>query len=85
MTERNARKVREGTVVSAKMQKTVVIQVERLVKHPFYSKVVRRRSKMMVDDPEGKCKVGDYIRIQETRPLSKRKRWRYVDTVRSAK
>ena len=85
MTERNARKIREGTVVSAKMQKTVVIQVERTVKHPFYGKVVRRRKKMMVHDPESKCKVGDFVRVQETRPLSKQKRWRYVETLRSAK
>ncbi len=85
MTERNPRKIREGTVVSAKMQKTVVIQVERMVKHPLYGKFLRRRKKMMVHDPEGKCKVGDVVRIQETRPLSKQKHWRYLETVRSAK
>lgn len=85
MSDRNVRKHREGIVVSTKMQKTVVIQVERLVTHPLYGKIIRRRKKLMVHDPNGACKVGDYVRVQETRPLSKRKRWRYIETVRSAK
>jgi small subunit ribosomal protein S17 len=85
MIERTSRKVREGTVVSTNMQKSAIIVVERMVRHPFYGKVVLRRKKYMVHDPDSACKVGDLVKVQETRPLSKRKRWRYLETVRSAK
>lgn len=84
MEERGRRKVREGTVVSTRMEKSCVVQIERLVKHPAYHKVVRRRKKVMVHDEDSKCAVGDRVRIIETRPLSRRKRWRYLDTIRKA-
>ena len=72
---RGRRKVREGLVVSAKMQKTVVVAVERLVRHPVYRKTIRRTSTFMAHDEHG-AKQGDRVRIVETRPLSKEKRWR---------
>ena len=84
MPIRNRRKVREGKVVSAAMQKTAVVAVERLVTHPQYKKVMRRRKRIKVHDERGICQVGDVVRIMETRPLSKTKRWRYVETVRKA-
>ena len=73
-----------GTVVSTRMQKTCIVEIERLVKHSAYSKVLRRRKRVMVHDQDSKCRVGDVVRIVETRPLSRRKRWRYVETVREA-
>ena len=84
MSIRNRRKVREGKVVSVAMQKTAVVAVERLVTHPQYKKVMRRRKRVKVHDENGACQVGDFVRIMETRPLSKTKRWRYVETVRKA-
>jgi small subunit ribosomal protein S17 len=84
MEERGRRKVRVGTVVSARMRKTCVVEIERLVNHPMYKKVLRRRKRVMVHDEDSKCQVGDLVRIVETRPLSRRKRWRYVETVREA-
>lgn len=84
MEERGRRKVRVGTVISTRMQKSCVVEIQRLVKHPAYHKVMRRRKKVMVHDDESKCQVGDVVRIMETRPLSRRKRWRYVETVRKA-
>jgi small subunit ribosomal protein S17 len=84
MEERGRRKVRVGMVVSTKMQKSCVVEIERLVKHPVYKKTLRRRKRLMVHDEEGKCQVGDVVRIMETRPMSARKRWRYVETVREA-
>lgn len=66
---------RLGVVVSDKMDKTVVVQVERVVKHPLYEKYLRRRSRFMAHDATNSCKVGDRVSIQETRPLSRRKRW----------
>jgi small subunit ribosomal protein S17 len=66
------------------MQKTAVVVVERLVKHPQYKKVVRRRKRLKIHDEGGACQVGDTVRIMETRPLSKTKRWRYLETVRKA-
>ncbi len=82
--ERGRRKSRVGVVVSAKMDKSCVVRVERRMPHPVYKKVIRRSKKFMVHDEEGRCKIGDVVRITETRPLSKRKRWRYVETVRSS-
>ena len=74
------RKVQEGVVVSDKMDKTVVVLVERLVQHPTYKKYVRQRKKYKAHDPDNRCRVGDQVSIVETRPLSKEKRWR-VQTV----
>ena len=79
--ERGRRKVRVGKVVSDKMDKTVVVVIERLVKHPEYKRYVRRRSRFKVHDEKNECKVGDVIRFMETRPLSRDKRWRLVDFV----
>lgn len=86
MTEKreSRRKVREGVVVSTKMQKTVVVKIERLVRHAQYGKVIRRSKNVKVHDENGACAVGDVVRIMETRPLSKDKRWRYVETIRKA-
>ncbi len=82
--EKSKQKVREGIVVSAAMTKTVVVKIERLVRHPQYGKVIRRSKKIKVHDEHGQCAVGDVVRIMETRPLSKDKRWRYIETVRKA-
>lgn len=79
--ERGRRKFMTGRVVSDAMQKTVVVAIERLVKHEEYGKYVRRRSRFKVHDEKNECKVGDVIRFMETRPLSKDKRWRLVDFV----
>ena len=78
---RAKRKVMTGTVVSDKMDKTVVASIERLVKHVTYGKYVRRRNKFKVHDKKNECKVGDVIRFMETRPVSKDKRWRLLDFV----
>jgi len=83
-TERGKRKVMTGIVVSDKMEKTAVVSIERLVKHPTYGKYVRRRNKFKVHDEKNECKIGDVIRFMETRPLSKDKRWRLVDFVQRA-
>lgn len=86
MTEKaqSKRKIREGIVVSTAMHKTVVVQLERLVRHPQYGKTVRRLKKVKVHDETGACTVGDLVRIEETRPLSREKRWRYIETIRKA-
>lgn len=80
--ERGRRKVMTGTVVSDKMDKTVVVSIERLVKHPQYGKYVRRRNRFKVHDEKNECKVGDVVRFMETRPLSKDKCWRLLDFVK---
>ena len=80
-SERGKRKVMTGTVVSDKMQKTIVVSIERLVKHETYGKYVRRRNKFKVHDEKNEAKVGDVVRFMETRPLSKDKRWRLLDFV----
>ena len=82
---RGRRKVREGYVVSDKMDKTVVVAVEDRVKHPLYGKVMRRTSKVKAHDEQNQCGVGDTVRIVETRPLSATKRWRVVQIVDKAK
>jgi small subunit ribosomal protein S17 len=82
---RNARKVRTGTVVSDKMQKTVVVAIERRVPHPVYGKMVTRTVKVKAHDEENTAKTGDLVRIAETRPLSKDKRWRLVEIVERAR
>ena len=84
-TERGKRKVMTGRVVSDKMEKTIVVSIERLVKHETYGKYVRRRNKFKVHDEKNECKEGDTIRFMETRPLSKEKRWRFVEFVERAK
>jgi small subunit ribosomal protein S17 len=83
--ERNRRKIRVGTVVSDRMEKTVVVSIERLVKHPVYGRYVRRRTKFKVHDEQNACKIGDVVRFMETRPISKDKRWRFVEFVDRAK
>jgi small subunit ribosomal protein S17 len=84
-TERSARKVREGLVVSDKMDKTVVVTVEDRVKHALYGKVLRRTSKLKAHDEQNDCGVGDRVLIMETRPLSATKRWRVVEILEKAK
>jgi small subunit ribosomal protein S17 len=79
------RKVREGLVVSDKMEKTVVVSVEDRVKHALYGKVLRRTSKLKAHDEQNQCGVGDRVRIQETRPVSATKRWRVVEVLEKAK
>lgn len=71
-----------GTVVSDKMNKTIVVQVERKVKHPLFGKYIRRFSKMVAHDEDNTCKVGDIVRIQQSRPLSKTKRWKLVEVLK---
>jgi small subunit ribosomal protein S17 len=83
--ERGRRKSRVGKVVSDKMDKTCVVMIERLVKHPTVGRYVRKRSKFKVHDEKNECKEGDVIRFMETRPLSKDKRWRFVEFVERAK
>jgi small subunit ribosomal protein S17 len=82
---RNRRKTRVGKVTSESMDKTAVVVIERLVKHPVYKRYLRRRKKYAVHDEENQCRVGDVIRFMETRPLSKSKRWRLVEVVERAK
>ena len=83
--ERSARKVREGLVVSDKMDKTVVVSVEDRVKHALYGKVLRRTSKLKAHDEQNACGVGDRVLLMETRPLSASKRWRVVEILEKAK
>jgi small subunit ribosomal protein S17 len=82
---RGRRKVREGLVVSDKMQKTVVVEVEDRVKHPLYGKVMRRTSKLKAHDENNSAGIGDRVLIMETRPLSATKRWRVVEIIERAK
>jgi len=81
---RNQRKVREGLVVSDKMDKTIVVEVERRVRHPLYVRIVRRTKRYHVHDEHNQARIGDQVRIMETRPLSKRKRWRLVEILQRA-
>jgi small subunit ribosomal protein S17 len=82
---RNTRKVREGLVVSDKMDKTVVVEVEDRVKHALYGKVLRRTSRLKAHDENNDCGIGDRVQLMETRPLSATKRWRVVQIVERAK
>ena len=84
-TERNRRKVREGLVVSDKMDKTIVVEVEDRVKHPLYGKVMRRTSKLKAHDEQNTAGIGDRVLLMETRPLSATKRWRLVEVLEKAK
>jgi small subunit ribosomal protein S17 len=83
--ERSRRKVRDGVVVGDKMEKTVVVLVEEKKPHPLYKKVVTHNRRLKVHDEEGRCAVGDRVRITETRPLSKEKRWRVAEILEKAK
>jgi small subunit ribosomal protein S17 len=83
--QRNRRKVREGLVVSDKMDKTVVVVVEDRVKHPLYGKVLRRTSRLKAHDEQNSCGIGDRVLLMETRPLSATKRWRVVEILERAK
>lgn len=83
--DRARRKTRTGKVVSDRMDKTVVVSIERLVKHPTVGRYVRQRAKFKVHDENNECRVGDVIRFMETRPLSKDKRWRFLEFVERAK
>ncbi|CCJ33302.1 MULTISPECIES: 30S ribosomal protein S17 [Caloramator] len=83
--ERGLRKVRIGKVVSDKMDKTIVVAVEKLVRHPLYGKTVKRTTKFKAHDENNEAKIGDIVKIMETRPLSKEKRWRLVEIIERAK
>ena len=83
--ERNLRKTRVGKVVSNKMDKTIVVAIEDHVKHPLYNKIVKRTYKLKAHDENNECKVGDTVKVKETRPLSKDKRWRQVEIMEKAK
>ena len=83
--ERNLRKVRIGRVISNKMDKTIVVAVENHVKHPLYGKIVKRTYKLKAHDEKNECQIGDTVKVVETRPLSKDKRWRLVEIVEKVK
>ena len=83
--ERNLRKTRTGKVVSDKMDKTIVVAVEDHVKHPLYNKIVKRTYKLKDHDENNECNIGDRVKVMETRPLSKDKRWRLVEIIEKAK
>jgi len=85
LNQRNARKQRTGIVTSNKMNKSIVVSVERRMKHPMYGKFVKRTKKFMAHDEKNECNVGDTVRIMETRPLSKNKCWRLVEILERAK
>ncbi|MEE0732866.1 MAG: 30S ribosomal protein S17 [Acutalibacteraceae bacterium] len=85
MSDRNMRKTDVGKVVSDKMDKTVVVAIENSVKHKLYKKIIKRTIKLKVHDENNECKIGDRVRIMETRPLSKDKRWRLVEIIERAK
>ncbi len=84
-SERNARKERIGRVTSNKMQKTITIAIDRKVKHPMYGKFMNKTKKLTVHDEKNECGIGDTVRVMETRPLSKNKRWRLVEIIERAK
>ncbi|MER2998588.1 30S ribosomal protein S17 [Pontibacter populi] len=85
MEERNLRKERSGKVVSNKMDKSITVLVESKMKHPMYGKFVSKSNKFMAHDENNECNIGDTVRIQETRPLSKNKNWRLVEIIERAK
>ena len=85
MVERNLRKIRIGVVTSDKMDKTITVAVERKVKHPIYGKFVKKTTKFHAHDEKQECTIGDVVKIMETRPLTKTKRWRLVEVVEKAK
>lgn len=83
--QRARRKIRTGKVISDKMDKTVVVAIERSIKHPLYKKIVKRTEKLKAHDENNECKEGDRVKVMETRPLSKDKRWRVVEIVEKAR
>jgi len=85
VAERNSRKERVGVVVSNKMQKSIVVAIERKVKHPIYGKFTKKTTKFMAHDENQECNIGDTVKIMETRPLSANKRWRLVSIIEKAK
>ena len=85
MEERNLRKTKIGVVTSNKMTKTITVSVERKVKHPIYGKFVKKTTKFHAHDDKNECSIGDIVRIMETRPLSKTKRWRLVEVLEKVK
>ena len=85
MEERNLRKTRVGKVVSNKMDKTIVVAIDDRVRHPLYKKIVNTTYKLKAHDENNECNIGDTVRVMETRPLSKDKRWRLVEIVEKAK
>jgi len=85
MTERNRRKVRTGKVISNRMNKTIVVEVSRTLKHPIYNRVIRTKSKLHAHDEKREAGVGDTVKVMECRPLSKTKRWRLVEIMEKAK
>ena len=85
MSERNMRKTNVGRVVSDKMDKTIVVAIEDSVRHPLYKKIIKRTVKLKAHDENNECRVGDRVRLMETRPLSKDKRWRVSEIIEKAK
>ena len=85
MSERGIRKTRIGVVVSDKMDKTVVVSIKDRVRHPLYGKIMNKTSKLKAHDEENACGIGDTVRLMETRPLSREKRWRVVEIIEKAK
>ncbi len=85
MVERNLRKTRVGKVISDKMDKTIVVAVEDHVKHPLYKKIVKRTYKLKAHDENNECGIGDTVKVMETRPMSKDKRWRLVEIIEKAR
>lgn len=83
--QRSRRKIRLGKVVSDKMDKTVIVTIERSVKHPLYKKIIKRTQRLKAHDEKNECKEGDRVKIMETRPLSKDKRWRVVEIIEKAR
>ena len=83
--ERNLRKQREGIVTSNKMDKTITVEVQRRVKHPIYGKFIKKTSKLTAHDEQNQCDIGDLVRVMETRPISKNKRWRLTEIVEKVK
>ena len=85
MSDRNMRKTAVGKVVSNKMEKTVVVAIEDSVKHPLYKKIIKRTVRLKAHDENNECSIGDRVRVMETRPISKEKRWRLVEIIEKAK
>ncbi len=85
MSDRNIRKTEVGKVVSNKMDKTIIVAIQDSVKHPLYKKIIKRTVKLKAHDENNECNIGDRVRVMETRPLSKDKRWRLVDIIEKAK
>ena len=85
MVDRNLRKQRTGVVTSAKMEKTIIVNIERKVKHPVYGKFMKKSKSLVAHDEKNECAEGDTVKVMETRPLSKSKRWRLVEIIEKAK